>query len=148
MPTGNEYSDVRFGQGDQSYKQTDREMSGGVDGQAAGPNSSVSAGSYPSVFDGAAGSEPLGPTEGEVYYPQKAYEFIECTGPGQSYVRTERESVSGEYGQCGEPPAPGPYPGNNMVPDSVPPKQFSSRPITYPKGPKTNAFGNNINGSL
>ena len=128
MPTGNEYESVTFGQSEQSYKGTDREMAGGFD--------------KPST-------EPLGtPSEDNpFYYPQEVFDPIKCTGPGQSYVHTERESVSGEFGQC-QPGETGPYPGDNMVPSSVSSKQFSSRPITYPASPKKNAYGNNILGPL
>lgn len=128
MPTGNEYSDVRFGDGDQSYKQTDREMSGGVDGQVGGPGNPLPQGNYPRIFDQTTGSEPLG-TESDdnpFYYPNRSYETIKCTGPGQSYVTTERESISGEFGQCEAQPT-GPYPGTDMVPSPSPSKQFSSK---------------------
>src|SRR6266550_8881877 len=134
MPTGNEFTDVRFGStGNQSYKQTDREMSPGIEPQIGGPDGPSSPGSYPRTFDQQAGEEPLVPTEGEVYYPQKVYQFIKCSGPGQDYVQTSREQVSGEYGQCGEPPAPGPYPGTDMVPSPTPSKQFSSDKEGDPK---------------
>lgn len=132
MPTGSEYTDVRFGQQDQSYKQTDREMSPGIEPQVGGPNASTPAGNYPNVYDREAGSESLGPTEGEVYYPQRVFDHITCTGPGQSYVTTERESVSGEYGQC-EATGNGPYPGTDIVPSPTPSKQFSSKMTGNPE---------------
>jgi hypothetical protein len=133
MPTGNEFTDIRFGStGDQSYKQTDGEMSGGVDPRMTGPDGPSSPGSYPRTFDREAGSEPL-PTEGEVYYPQRVFEQITCTGPGQSYVTTSREQVSGEYGQCDGQAPGGPYPGTDMVPSPTPSKQFSSKMSGDPK---------------
>jgi len=87
-------------------------------------------------------------SDNPIYYPNKAFEVIPCTGPGQSYVTTERESVSGEYGQCYENEA-GPYPGPDIVPSSVPSKQFSTKPFSFPTEttPK-NAFGNNVLGPL
>lgn len=150
MPTGNESSDVRFGQNENSYNKTDREMSGLVEIQIGGPNASIPVGNYPNTFDLTAGSEPLGTSseDNPFYYPERVFERIDCTGPGQSYVTTERESISGEFTTC-HPMDPGPYPGNNMVPDNVPSKQFSSKgPETHPKGPQMNAFGNNILGPV
>jgi len=128
MPTGNEYSDVRFGQQDQTYKQTDRQMSGGVEGQVSGPTSSVASGSYPNTFDREAGSEPTSPQ----YYPEDVFNPIHCTGPSQSYVTSERESVSGEYGQS-DGITNALYPGTNMVPSPTPSKQFSSDCTGNPK---------------
>ena len=84
-------------------------------------------GNYPRTFDSSAGQEPPG-TQSEdnpFYYPEKVYEHITCTGPSQSYVNTERESVSGEYGQC-QPGSFGPYPGTDIVPSPSPSRQFSS----------------------
>lgn len=72
-----------------------------------------------------------------IYYPEKVFEEIPCTGPGQSYVRTERESVSGEYGQCESEPLSG---SNEW--------KSSSRPLVHPPAGKKNAFGNNILGPL
>jgi hypothetical protein len=128
MPTGSEYQDVRLGSGDQSYKGTDREMSPGWDANVTAAGQQPTSGQYPNVYDRAAGQEPMG-TESEdnpFYYPNRAYEYIKCTGPGQSYVTTERESVSGEFNMC-RPGETGPYPGTDMVPSPTPSKQFSSK---------------------
>src|SRR5271165_7152416 len=95
MPTGNEYSAVHFGQQDQSYKQTDREMSGGLDPRIGGPLGPSSQGSYPNTFDREAGSEPMTPSG----YPEEVFRHIPATGPPEWYTQTERQSVSGEYGQ-------------------------------------------------
>src|ERR1700757_3465912 len=123
MPTGNEFSDVRLGSGDQGYKQTDREMSGGDFGQSTGQTApQPSSGQYPNTFDGAAGSEP----ETISHYPDHAFQNIAASGPAQHYGQTERESVSGEYGQSDAITAPY-YPGTNMVPSSTPSKQFSGK---------------------
>jgi hypothetical protein len=134
MPTGNEFSDVRFGQGDQSYKQTDREMSPGWDKNVTAQGQQPTSGQYPNVYDRSAGSEPMG-TESEdnpFYYPNRAFEYIKCSGPGQSYVTTERESISGEFTTC-KPGETGPYPGTDMVPSPTPSKQFSSDKEGDPK---------------
>lgn len=147
MPTGNEFSAVMFGQQDQSYKQTDREMSPGQDFQIGGPNNVPPSGNYPNVFDRNPGTEPTASGE-QAYYPDRVFETIPCTGPSQSYVTSERESVSGEYGQSDGLTNPL-YPGTNMVPSPTPSKQFSSKPETYPgAGVKKNAFGNNVLGPL
>src|SRR5271168_4493364 len=98
MPTGKEYEVVMFGQNENSYKQTDREMDGLHEVQIGGPNAMIPGGNYPHTFDRQAGSEPTASGE-NAYYPERVFEHIPCTGPSQDYVRTERESVSGEYGQ-------------------------------------------------
>jgi len=142
MPTGNEYSDVRLSNSsgnDQSYKQHEQEENpkGGAYGQG---NESTApqptSGQYPNTFDRATPSEPLGTQSDDnpFYYPQKVFDRIPCTGPGQSYVQTERESVSGEYGQSDCRGMLGDYlQGDNMVPDPVPSKQFSSDKEGDPK---------------
>ena len=128
MPTGNEFSVVLYGNGDQSYKQTDREMSGGIEPQIGGPGNPLPSGNYPRTFDREAGSDPMTPSG----YPEQVFSDISATGPGQSYTQTERQSVSGEYGQSDGITNPL-YPGNNMVPDNVPSKQFSSKMSGDPK---------------
>lgn len=133
MPTGNEFEVVMFGQSEQSYKGTDREMAGGVEPQIGGPLGPSSPGSYPRTFDREAGSEPTASGE-NAYYPDRVFEHIPCTGPSQSYVTTERESVSGEYGQVDPSMTLGKYSsGDNMVPDTVPSRQFSSNKEGDPK---------------
>lgn len=122
MPTGNEYSTVMYGQNDQNYTTTDREMAAGVQPQIGGPSGPSPAGNYPNVYDRQAGSEPTSPD----YYPEQMYSPIPCTGPGQSYVNSERQSVSGEYGQSDGITNPI-YPGTDMVPSPTPSKQFSSK---------------------
>lgn len=128
MPTGNEFSVVMFGQQNQEYKQTDREMSPGQDFQIGGPNASTPPGNYPNVYDRQAGSEPAGPDN----YPEGVYNHIPATGQAQDYVTSERESVSGEYGQSDGITMPV-YPGTNMVPSPTPSKQFSSKMTGDPK---------------
>lgn len=150
MPTGNEYTDVQLGGGDQSYKQTDREMSGGVQPQIGGPAGPSSSGSYPQVYDRQAGSEPLGSPSDDnpYYYPQEVFNYIKCTGPGQSYVNSERESISGEYGMC-RPMPTGPYPGTDMVPSPTESMGLKGKPIGTPgPGVQKNAFGNNVLGPV
>ena len=129
-PTGNEYSDVRYGQSEQSYKQTDREMSGGIEPQIGGPMGPSSVGSYPRTFDRQEGREPEGPD----YYPEDVYNHIPATGEAQWYTSTERQSVSGEYGQVDPNLTLGKYSsGDNIVPTPSPSKQFSSNKEGDPK---------------
>jgi len=126
MPTGNEFVAVHFGQQEQSYKQNEQESRSGEYGNSTRQTEPApSAGSYPSVFDRQAGSEPLATGEAQNYYPEKVFQQIDCTGPGQSYVQSERESVSGEYDQA----APGNFlgkftNGDDIVPEPVQSKQF------------------------
>jgi hypothetical protein len=132
MPTPNEFSDYRFGStGDESYKQTDREMDGGVGGQGMGPlGPQPSTGQYPNTFDRPAGSEPMTPSN----YPETVFGRIAASGSAQWYTQTERQSVSGEYGQSDCKGMLGDYlQGDNMVPDPVPSKQFSSDKEGDPK---------------
>jgi hypothetical protein len=129
MPTGNEFQDVRFGQQDQSYKQTDRDMSPGWDANVTSEGQQPTSGQYPNVYDRQAGSEPLGTSseDNPFYYPQRVFDEIQCTGPGQSYVMTERESIGGEFNACHPGLELGKFTSaDNIVPDTVPSKQFSS----------------------
>jgi len=129
MPTGNEFTDVRFGQQDETYKQTDREMSGGIEPQIGGGLPAPSAGSYPLVYDSQAGSEPSSPD----LYPQRVFTAIPATGPAEDYT-SHGGSRGGEYGQVNPSMTLGRYySGDNMVPDSVPSKQFSSDKEGDPK---------------
>lgn len=130
MPTGSEFEAVLYGQSQESYKQTDREMSPGVEPQIVGPTGPSSPGSYPRTFDRETGSEPSSPS----YYPQQVFDAIPCAGPSQDYRMTERESVSGEYGQCRPGMDLGKYSqGDNIVPSTIPSKQFSSNKEGDPK---------------
>jgi hypothetical protein len=132
MPTPNDFTDNRFvGPGGQSYKQTDREMDGGVGGQGMGPlGPQPSSGQYPNTFDRPAGSEP---SRSELY-PETVFGQIAGSGPAQWYTQSERQSVSGEYGQSDCRGMLGDYlQSDNMVPDPVPSKQFSSDKEGDPK---------------
>jgi hypothetical protein len=135
MPTGSEFSDVRMGSGDQSYKQTDREMSGGVDGQTTGPAGPNVAGNYPNVYDRQMGSEPTTPSN----YTERAFSGVSATGPKQDYTTSERQSVSGEYGFTDQPNLNGVFVSDNMVPQPVASKQFSSKMSGDPKELLANA---------
>jgi len=97
-------------------------MAPGYEGQINGPDGPLPVGNYPRTFDREAGSEPTSPD----YYPEQVFSNIPCTGPSQSYVTSERESVSGEYGQSDGITNPI-YPGTDMVPSPTPSMQFSSK---------------------
>lgn len=63
----------------------------------------------------------------------KEYEAVMFGQQDQSYKQTERESVSGDYGQC-TPQTLGHFTsGDDMIPEPVPSMQFSSNKQGDPK---------------